>query len=162
MKVAVMSDTHDNLETTGKAIRKINEQRPGALLHCGDLCSPFMVERLAAFKGPAHIVFGNNEGDRFTIERVSRRFPDLTLHGEFGFVEAGDGEIAFTHRPEFARGFASTGEYAAVFYGHTHRHSVERIGDTWLVNPGELMGLVAPPGYIIFDLAKGTCRRFTV
>jgi hypothetical protein len=32
---------------------------------------------------------------------------------------------------------------------------VERIGTAWLVNPGELMGLFEPPGWIVFDPATG-------
>ncbi len=160
MKVAVISDTHDHLENVDRAIARINGLGAGALLHCGDLVSPFVVDRLASFDGPVHVVFGNNEGDRYTIARVAAKFTNVTLHGEVGFVDTGAGEIAFTHRPEFARGLACTGKYAAVFYGHTHRMKVERIGTAWLVNPGELMGLLEPPGYIVFDPATGEERHY--
>ena len=160
MKVAVISDTHDHLGNVDRAIARINGLGAGALLHCGDLVSPFVVDRLASFDGPVHVVFGNNEGDRFTIARVAAKFPNVTLHGEVGFVETGAGEIAFTHRPEFARGLACTGTYAAVFYGHTHRMKVERIGTSWLVNPGELMGLLEPPGFIVFDPSSGEERHY--
>lgn len=162
MRIAVISDTHDHLENLDRAILEINEHAPSMLLHCGDLCSPFVVDRLAAFRGPVHIVFGNNEGDRFTIQKVAGRFSNITLHGEVGFVQTEDGEIAFTHRPEFARGLASTGRYRAVFYGHTHRRKRESVCETWLVNPGELMGLLESPGWILFDLADGGEEHFTV
>ncbi len=160
MKVAVISDSHDHLENIEKAIAAINKLGAGALIHCGDLVSPFVVDRLAAFGGPVHIVFGNNEGDRFTIGRVARKFTNVTLHGEVGFLDSGAGEIAFTHRPEFARGLASTASYAVVFYGHTHRMKVERVGPTWLVNPGDLMGLLEPPGWIVFDPAAGEEKHY--
>lgn len=162
MIVAVMSDTHDHIENIESAINEINAHKPDMLLHCGDLSAPFVIDRLAKFNGPVHIVFGNNEGDRYTIEKVSRRFPNITLHGEVGFLNTDDGEIAFTHRPEFARGLASTGMYTAVFYGHTHRRKSETIGETWLINPGEMMGLLEPPGWILFDPATGTEKHFTV
>jgi len=160
MKVAVISDTHDHLENVDRAIARINGLGAGALLHCGDLVSPFVVDRLASFDGPVHVVFGNNEGDRYTIARIAAKFTNVTLHGEVGFVDTGSGEIAFTHRPEFARGLACTGRHAAVFYGHTHRMKVERIGTAWLVNPGELMGLLEPPGFIVFDPATGEERHY--
>lgn len=159
MKLAVMSDTHDHVGNVERAIERIEGLGVQALLHCGDLVSPFVIDRLAKFGGPVHVVFGNNEGDRFTIARVAKKFPAVTLHGEVGFVETGAGEIAFTHRPEFARGLACTGKYAAVFYGHTHRMKVERIGAAWLVNPGELMGLLEPPGFVVFDPATGEERH---
>ncbi|UCF05725.1 MAG: YfcE family phosphodiesterase [bacterium] len=162
MKLAVMSDTHDHLENLERALKKINRQKPDALVHCGDLCSPFVVDRLAGFRGAVHVVFGNNEGDRFTIDRAARRFEHIAIHGEFGFIETGEGVAAFTHRPEFAEGFATTGRYKAVFYGHTHRHKAERIGDTWLINPGELLGFIERPRYIIFDLAQGTFRSIDI
>ena len=93
MKLAVISDTHDHLENLEKAIVEINTLGVGALLHCGDLCSPFVIDRLATFNGPVHVVFGNNEGDRFTINNVSKKFPNVKLHGEVGFVETENGEV---------------------------------------------------------------------
>jgi putative phosphoesterase len=162
MKIAVISDTHDHLQNLEKAVKRINRHAVETLVHCGDLCSPFVIDRLASFKGRVHVVFGNNEGDRYTIEKISRRFPNIEIHGEVGFIETEDGEIAFTHRPEFARGLASTGKYVAVFYGHTHVRKSERVNGTWLVNPGELMGLIERPGWILFDLATGESRHFTV
>ena len=163
MKVAVISDTHDHLENLEAALVEINGLGISALFHCGDLVSPFVIDRLAKFQGPVHVVFGNNEGDRYTISNVaSKKFPNVKLYGEVGFVETEDGEVAFTHRPEFARGLACTQKYAAVFYGHTHRAKTEKIGATWLVNPGELMGLLETPGCTVFDLATGEEERLTL
>jgi putative phosphoesterase len=163
MKIAVISDTHDHLENLDEALAAMPCHGPEALFHCGDLVSPFVIDRLATFAGPVHVVFGNNEGDRYTISNVaSKKFPNVRLHGEVGFVETPDGEVAFTHRPEFARGLACTQKYVAVLYGHTHRMKIERIGSTWLVNPGEIMGLLEKPGWILLDLATGDERHFTL
>lgn len=162
MRIAVMSDTHDHLGNLERAIADINGARVDALLHCGDLCSPFVIERLAAFEGPVHIVFGNIDGDRYGIEKISEGFDNIEIHGEVGFLDTPDGKVAFTHRPEFARGLASTGSYIAVFYGHTHMRANERIGDTHLVNPGELMGLREEPGWIVFDLETGREKRYSL
>lgn len=162
MRIAVISDTHDHLSNLERAVAKINDSNVDALLHCGDLCSPFVIERLAAFDGPVHIVFGNIDGDRYTIELVSEEFSNIEIHGEVGFIETDDGNIAFTHRPEFAKGLASTGSHIAVFYGHTHRRKSEKIGEIHLVNPGELMGLKEEPGWIVFDSATGAQEHFTL
>ena len=162
MKIAVISDTHDHVTNLEKAIDAISDSGVETLLHCGDLCSPFVIERLARFAGPVHIVFGNNEGDRYTIELVSERYTNIEIHGEVGFIVTENGEIAFTHRPEFARGLASTASYIAVFYGHTHRRSSEMVGGTHLVNPGEIMGLKEAPGWILFDLETGRQEHHTL
>ncbi len=78
-----------------------------------------------------------------------------------GFIETDEGNVAFTHRPEFARGLASTGSHIAVFYGHTHRRKSEKIGETHLINPGEIMGLKEEPGWIVFDSKTGAVEHFT-
>ena len=120
MKLAVISDTHDHLENLEKALTEINELGAGVLLHCGDLVSPFVIDRLAKFNGPVHVVFGNNEGDRYTINNVAtKKFPNVKLHGEMGFVETESGEAAFTHRPEFARGLACTQKYRRFLWAYT-------------------------------------------
>ncbi|MBN1164369.1 MAG: YfcE family phosphodiesterase [Candidatus Krumholzibacteriota bacterium] len=162
MKIVVMSDSHDHLENVENAISQAGTLGTDVLLHCGDLCSPFVIDRLAGFPGQVHIVFGNNDGDRYTIARIAGKYSHLSIHGEFGVLDTEDGDIAFTHQPGFARGLASTGTYTAVFYGHTHIRKSERIKHTWLVNPGELMGLREAPGFLLFDLKKGSAEHFAV
>ncbi|OQX83214.1 MAG: hypothetical protein B6D63_06590 [Candidatus Latescibacteria bacterium 4484_7] len=162
MKIAVISDTHDHLDNLAKAIDEINGLDTEILLHCGDLCSPFVIDRLAKFKGEVHVVFGNNDGDRFRISKVAERFENITIHGEIGIVETPVGELAFAHKPETAIGFTHTGRYKAVFYGHTHRRRTEMADGTPFINPGELMGLIEEPGYILFDMDDGSVEHFAV
>jgi len=159
MKIAVISDTHDHLENTVKAVEEINASGAELLLHCGDLCSPFVIDRLSAFNGIVHVVFGNNDGDRFTINRVADRFENVRIEGEVGIVETPEGEIAFAHKPELARGFTCSKNYIAVFYGHTHKYSNEKINGVPFINPGELMGLLENPGWVLFDTTDGTLRH---
>lgn len=158
MKLAVISDTHDNIQNIEAAITEINKSDADILIHCGDLCSPFVIKKLALFNGPVHIVFGNNEGDRFTIEKVSLGFSNITLHGDIAFLKMEDADIAFTHGPEFARDLADTGKYSVVFFGHTHRRENLRINDTWLINPGEIIGLEENPGWLSFDTADSSFK----
>lgn len=162
MKIAVMSDSHDHLENIENAVELMNGAGADILIHCGDLCSPFVIDRLAAFKGQVHIVFGNNDGDRFTISRIADRFENVMIHGEFGTAETPSGMIAFTHRPEFGSGLAATGRYIAVFSGHTHRRAVQEARGSQHLNPGELMGLVEEPGFIIFETDSLSSRQFTL
>jgi len=70
MKIAIFSDIHDHIWNLEAALGAI--QACDALLVCGDLCSPFIIDQLAnGFPArPIHIVFGNNDGDLF---RMSRR-----------------------------------------------------------------------------------------
>ncbi len=40
MKLAILSDTHDNVWALRVALTHLS--RAEAVIHCGDLCSPFM------------------------------------------------------------------------------------------------------------------------
>ncbi len=154
MRIAVISDSHDHIENIEKAVRLAGEEKADMLIHCGDICSPFVIRKLAAFGGPVHIVFGNNDGDRFTIASAATGYSNVTVHGESGEIETETGRVAFTHRPEFGRGLASTGDYEAVFSGHTHKRLSALAGSSRHINPGEIMGLFEDPGFIIYDSAS--------
>jgi hypothetical protein len=52
---------------------------------------------------------------------------------------------------------ACTGEWDLVCCGHSHVAGVEHVGNlkdatTWLVNPGSVGGLAAPPTWVLADL----------
>ncbi len=141
MKIGVMSDTHDNilkLETACEYLQSVD-----AVIHCGDLCSPFMIRRLGErlVDIPMHLVWGNNDGDQFLIARVAGDFPAVTLHGQVAHLEMDGLRVAVNHYPEIARDLAHAGRYDLVCYGHDHTANEEQIGETLLLNPGEVLGL---------------------
>lgn len=46
-----------------------------------------------------------------------------------------------------------TGDYDAVFNGHTHERHEERLGETLWVNPGEVLGWKGRPSCALWDTA---------
>ena len=64
MIIGAMSDTHDRLDATEKAINYFNSQNITHVLHAGDLVSPFVVPLFSKLRGKLHFVWGNNEGAR--------------------------------------------------------------------------------------------------
>ena len=152
MLVGVISDSHDHLPNLRYALARLAERKIAAVFHCGDLISPFVTRALGKFPGVVHTVFGNNDADRFLAQKVAcTDAPNVTHHGEFGFVEVEGHRIGFTHYMEYARGFAASGQCDAAFFGHTHRFHEERIGDRLVLNPGELLGLMGKPAYCVYD-----------
>jgi putative phosphoesterase len=141
MLVAVLSDTHDNIWKLDAALPHI--QRAEAVVHCGDLCSPFLLRMLAeGVQGRGlHVVWGNNDGDRLLLTRVAGGFEGVHLYGQFAEVELGGVAAAVNHYPEIAHGMALSGKYRLVCYGHNHTAREQRIGDCLLLNPGELAGI---------------------
>lgn len=155
MKIAVISDIHDNVWKLEAALTKIRELKLEALICCGDLCSPFIVGLMKnSFPGPIHTVFGNNDADlyRITQQAVTDK---VMFYGELAeLVVQNDSlvpsnkadpaipgkRIAVNHFNYLARPMAASGKYDTVFYGHNHRHRHERFGQIDVINPGAIMG----------------------
>jgi uncharacterized protein len=152
MQIGVFSDIHDNLENLRKALAVFTARGIGVLVFCGDFCSPIPVRVIGAFTGEVHCVFGNGDGDRFTMAKLAQEFfPNLKLHGEHAELTLGGLRIAATHYPLYARALALTGDYAAVFSGHTHEMRQERLGGCLWLNPGEVMGWKGPATCAVYD-----------
>jgi uncharacterized protein len=139
MKIAVVSDIHDNLWKLAPALTAI--AHCNMMVCCGDLCSPFVLDQLArGFSGSIQIVFGNNDADTFRMTTRVSKYPHVRLRGEF-FEDEFDGrKIAVNHFNNIALAIARAGQHDAVFYGHNHVHEIRRIGRTLAVNPGSIMG----------------------
>ncbi len=150
MHVAVLSDIHDNIWKLGDLLRRVSGA--GALVFCGDFCAPFTLTQLAqGFDGPVHVVWGNNDGDKWLLTRNAAAAGNVTLHGELAELDLGGRRIAVNHYPHIARQLAESGNYDAVFYGHDHTAHVERLGDTLLLNPGEVMGRFGKSTFAWYD-----------
>ncbi len=153
-KIALLSDTHDNIANLERALAAIKASGADHLLHAGDLCAPFMVSRLAQnFAGPIHIVFGNNDGDGRLLQTIASKHPHVTLHGPYAELAIGGRQIGLIHYPEPALRIAQSGQLDLVCYGHNHQRHHERIGRSWLVNPGELLGLYGVLTWGLYDTA---------
>ncbi len=163
MKFAVISDTHDHIDNLRKAILIMREEKCEAIIHCGDIIAPFMLKEMEQANIPVHCVFGNNDGDLFLLTRAAHESNGLiTIHGALGRIEMDGLKIAFVHDGLFAEGLAATGKYDMVFFGHSHQHFHDQIGDTVLFNPGDVMGKDIEPGFSIVDSLTREITRITV
>ena len=164
MLVGVFSDVHDNLDNLNKALHIFKERGVRALIFCGDFCSPIPSRVMGGgFEGDIHCVFGNGDGDRFAMLNVAHhQFPNLKLHGEHADLEFDGVKVAVTHYPFYARALARTGDYQAVFSGHTHELHEERIGDCLWVNPGEVLGWKGQATCAIYDTGANAVEIVTL
>jgi putative phosphoesterase len=141
MKIAVISDSHDNIGKLDGAMPLL--KTTDAVIHCGDLCAPFVVRRLGeGLDGvPLHVVWGNNDGDPFLIGKVASGFPHVSLDGILAEFEMDGLKVAVNHYPRIARGLALSRQYGLVCYGHDHTANEEWVETCLLLNPGDLMGM---------------------
>jgi putative phosphoesterase len=163
MKLAILSDIHDNIWKLDAALPHLAEAE--AVIFCGDLCSPFTLDRLArgAAGRPVHVVWGNNEGDVRLMVKLIAAAGNVALHGQLAELELGGLRVAVNHYPEIARRLAESGAYDLVCYGHDHRAHEERLANgAMLLNPGEVMGLYGHASLSLFDTAARAATPVTL
>ena len=140
MLLGIMSDTHDDIAQTKKAVTFFNDRGVTQVLHAGDFISPFMIDTLKELDAPLIGVFGNNDGDRGLLGRKSGAFPHLNITGTFARLSAGGLEIALLHGDdrELLASLIPCGTLDLLVHGHTHRPEVRREGILLVVNPGSV------------------------
>ena len=156
MIIGVLSDIHDNLKNLELALAKMGELNVGEIVFCGDFCSPFAAKKLAETNLPIHAVFGNNDGDRFTIQKVVSPFPKFKIHGEYiGDLDSqlviDRIKIGVTHYPFYAKTMIKTGWYNIVCYGHNHKADKQLFAGNLMLNPGEIAGVFGPASFAIIN-----------
>lgn len=162
MRIGVFSDVHDNVDKLRQTLKAYESQTIDTAIFCGDFCSPIPAKIMGEAKDTLrqiHCVFGNGDGDRLAIERLSKGpSSNLILHGEHAEIELGEKKLAVTHYPLYGKALARTGDYQAVFSGHTHELHEERFGDALWLNPGDVMGFKGKATCAIYDLLTNTAE----
>ncbi|WP_331233550.1 metallophosphoesterase [Natronorarus salvus] len=143
MKVGVISDTHDNVAATERAVSRFRENGVETVIHCGDVIAPPMIPLFSGFT--LHGVLGNNDGE---VAGLKAAFDDLggesELHGRFADLEFDGVRLAVLHGESLddVEGYAESGEYDYVCYGHHHEREERSVGETTVINPGAHFPLV--------------------
>ena len=132
MRIAILSDTHDNIWNLRETLMLVKEHRAEAIIHCGDFIAPFMLKELNEAKIPVHGVFGNNDGDKFLLTKLSlTSLSHITLYDPVGELNLEHFKVAFTHYKAVAEGLAATGRFDLVCFGHTHEASLDNVGGAY-------------------------------
>ena len=155
MKIAIISDTHDNLDNLKKFLKWVKELKPKIIIHCGDVTSSeTLKELLKNFNERLYLVLGNAEIDIESFKNLQNEYPNLVIFEKIGELTLGKLKLAFLHFPSTARKTAYTNKYHFIFYGHTHKPWAEKINETYLINPGNLKGEPYQPTFCVLDLEK--------
>ncbi|QEH36086.1 phosphodiesterase [Aquisphaera giovannonii] len=159
MLIGLFSDTHDQVERARAAVRQFRDAGARAIIHCGDLTTPAVVEACEGI--PGYFVFGNCDYDRAALAAAIGRIGGTCL-GDGGLVTLADRRIAVTHGhldAEVRRLTAERPDY--LFYGHTHRREDAMRGPTRWINPGALHR-ANPWTMATLDLASSRLEMLTI
>jgi len=135
MKIAVISDTHDDDKNVKKITRILKDKKITNVFHLGDYVSPPVLNNFKDFKIIG--IFGNNDGYKYGLMKT---FKDIggEIKGDFAKISIDDLKIALYHGEfrEIAEALAKSGDYDVVFFGHWHKAERSSFNNTLLLNPG--------------------------
>jgi len=165
MKIAILSDIHENFHNLILALQEIERQEVEQIICLGDLMNAGIAKILSIQKVPVYMIWGNNDGEKVAITLVSKRPTSaLTVSSNvYDFLELGGRKIFISHYHDLAYPMAKSGEYDAVFYGHTHIQKTDRMDNCWVVNPGEVSaGKTKKATFAIYDTIANQVEIITL
>ena len=151
LKIALFSDSHDNVKNLKKSIRISNEYNCTHIFHLGDIVSPMAAEELGNFTGELIGVYGNCDGDKLELQKVFNRIGGQLEKSPLK-IKLNNKLFILMHEPYLLDEIIKSGEADYIFFGHTHEVYFRRKGKTVIINPGEISGIKNEPSFYILDL----------
>ena len=136
MKIAVISDTHDNSPAVTWIIQYLNEHKITIALHAGDIINPGIVMRFHKhYEGHLHFIFGNNDGERAGLMARTASMEKISCHGDTLRMELGGKMIFMNHYSDMGENMAQSGVFDVCIGGHDHQYRIVE-GPSLFINPG--------------------------
>jgi len=150
MRIAIISDIHDNLVNLEKCLNWCDQQKVAGLICCGDITNSETLHFLAThFKGAIHLVRGNVE---IYHEQELDQYNNIKYYGKIGRIELSSKVIGICHEPYFIDKIIKQGGYNIVFYGHTHKPWQSERNGIILINPGTLGSMFSKATFAVWDV----------
>ena len=122
MKIAVISDIHDNFHNLLLALEDAYKREIEYIICLGDLMNSGVAKILSIQEVPVYLIWGNNDGEKSEVLHASYRDGSSLTVGVnvYDFLELGGRKLFLSHYNDLAVPMAQSGNYDAVFYGHDH------------------------------------------
>lgn len=133
MKIAVASDSHDNLPMIAAAVAAFKERGAELLIHAGDFVAPFAVKKWLTVGVPMLAVFGNCDGERKVVAELLPDVVDGTRRETLG-----GRRFVIVHSLESLGAGVRSGA-DVIICGHTHKPDISGARPL-VINPGECGG----------------------
>lgn len=150
MKIAIMSDLHDNEAYLEAFINYCQKEKVETILCCGDVTNDESLISLDKIGLPIYLIKGNSD---IFDNAIFSSLKNITYLGRTGEVILDNKKVGLCHEPFFIEKMLPK-NYDIIFYGHTHKPWLESKGRTQQVNPGTLGGIFTPSTFAIWDTKK--------
>lgn len=140
MKIAVISDIHDNAHNLVMALDQIKDYNVSEIIFLWDFCGAAIAWMLAKAPVKVRAIWGNNDGDKSLITKFSyQEWSNLEIGFDiFDSIIIDNRRVFLSHYPLLAKPMAKSGDFDVVFYWHNHLKHKEQIWDCLILNPGEV------------------------
>ena len=157
--ILIVSDSHDNLALVRKFVKEASKLSPDLIIHAGDYIAPFTLKEFAKLDAPLVGVFGNNDGEKILLKKVSEENGFKLYEQPYTFEWDGNrfillhGVDGIETTKELINTLASCNEADIIVYGHTHQIDIRKVNRKLIINPGSLSGYLADkPSYVVLNL----------
>lgn len=133
MKIGIISDTHDDLDSLRSAIRIFKREQISFVIHAGDFVFPGVVDELRNLKNALPElrmvgVLGNNDGEKVIL---LKKFIEIggELKADFDDREISGSRFGIYHgtSENLREAAIRSGIYDVFIHGHTHKRRNERV-----------------------------------
>lgn len=155
MRIALISDTHNNQNKIKKALVRLQQEQITTVLHAGDVTSARILRLFKSFD--VWVARGNMDHDPALNPTVHELFGPQRLAATHRLTLEGH-TLALIHNGEStaARELIQSRDYDYVVHGHSHHPRDETFAGTRVINPGALGNTRwLRPSFAILDLASG-------
>lgn len=152
MRVAIISDIHDNLVNLEKCLSWCEKEKIAQLICCGDVTNAETLGVISElFGGVVHLVRGNLE---IYKEEEIKKYDNIKYYGRYGRFEIDGKKIGICHEPWFVDDILRLEKCDIVFYGHTHEPWIEEQDGVKTINPGTLGAVFQKATFAVWDTTK--------
>ena len=149
MKLAVISDIHDNLVNLSKCLKWCEGEKIEHLICCGDITNHETLKFLSEkFNGRIYLIRGNIE---IYNEKEVKNYKNIDYFGYLGKIELGGRKIGVCHEPYQVDKLLAEDNFNIIFFGHTHKPWISERNSVKLVNVGTLGGVFQKATFATWD-----------
>jgi putative phosphoesterase len=145
MKIAIISDSHDNLENLKKFFDFTKKEKIKILIHCGDVCNGETLKEIERNFKEIYLCLGNADIKESLLKEAER----TRIFEKEGKIEINGLKIGFCHM--FNLNEKNLNGFDFYFFGHSHWPFLKKEENCYLANPGNLAGLFYKATFAILD-----------
>lgn len=152
MKIAVISDIHDNLVNLEKCSAWCTANNIKSLICCGDIANAETLEIISQNWKEIYLIRGNLE---IYEEEEVKKYSNIYYFNRFGLADIDGHRIGLCHEPLFFKDVLNLGKSEMIFYGHTHKPWEEIKYEVRIINPGNVSNTYYAPTFAVWDTNSG-------